>query len=685
VLQRVADIGARTGNGQAWSIRAYLIALALSSTVPIAVVAGFFAYHLVSDSSQRMRSDFEDRLRLLRNAIELRIANVIEDVEVLARSPALQRGDLAEFREHAARTVDMIGAFALVLADRDGQEVVNTREQLGAPLRRRHYLETLNRVVATGHAQVSDLSVATIDGLPFISVEVPARVDGEIRYVLALGLSPTYLSALMDEYVPPDLVGSIVDRKGILVARRPLVAGVDLVGQPTIPEVRAHLSEPSAFWIKAMSRSGTPTYTSSLRSDLTGWSINMALPRDAVDGPIWRIGALFTAVALAALLVSLVFARLVARRFLLALTGLEQHVMQLGTMRMIHPTPGPVAEVNRMETVLQRVGIEIAEVEEAIERERSLLRATVETIPIGVLLVTADRRISLVNRKMLSLCGADELRSLEDHDRFAYFHPDGTPYPAAELPITRALQNGETIEGEEVQHAVDGVTRHEVINAAPVRDSAGEIIAAVSACYDVTDVRNAMNRQQILLDEINHRVKNTLATVQSIARASLSGATTVEDYAASLERRLFALSGAYNVLTENNWEGADLGTIAQRTLAPYATEGRTSLSGPPLTLSPKLALAMSAAIQELSTNAAKYGALSTDEGRLEVSWSRDADGGISFSWVERDGPAVSKPIRRGFGTRLIQDILAAESGWNVTLDYAPAGLRCTMLIAGEQA
>ncbi len=154
----------------------------------------------------------------------------------------------------------------------------------------------------------------------------------------------------------------------------------------------------------------------------------------------------------------------------------------------------------------------------------------------------------------------------------------------------------------------------------------------------------------------------------------------MEEYAEAFERRLIALSSAYNLLTENNWEGADLRTIVERTLAPFARGGRTSLGGPALTLTPKLTLALSAAIQELSTNAAKYGALAVEQGRLEVSWSRQDDGRLAFSWIERDGPPVRKPTRRGFGTRLIQDILAMDSGWSVNLDYAPEGLRCTMLI-----
>src|SRR5205085_177855 len=128
-----------------------------------------------------------------------------------------------------------------------------------------------------------------------------------------------------------------------------------------------------------------------------------------------------------------------------------------------------------------------------------------------------------------------------------YLHPDGVPYRVAELPIIRALREGVTVEGEEVLHDVGSATRHEVLNAAPVRDGTGAVIAAVLASYDVTELRDAMRRQQILLDEINHRVKNTLATVQSIARVSLSSAATLKDYAVSLEQRIIALSRAYDL------------------------------------------------------------------------------------------------------------------------------------------
>jgi PAS domain S-box-containing protein len=665
---------------RAWSIPTHLVAVALASTVPIAVVAGALAYHLLSVAAQNQRHDVEERLRLLRDAVEMRIANVIEDLQVLARSPALQDGHLEAFRRHAVEAASVVGAIGVVMVDRDGQQVLSTRTPWGAPLPRRRELDTQERAFTTGAAQVSDLVPATSDGQPIISVEVPVRISGTVRYVLAAELPPKYLSEIMAQYVPPDMIGSIIDRKGILIARQPVVEGTDLVGKPTIPEIFERIGQPSALWIETVSRSGVRNYSSFVRSDQTGWSINLALPRRMVDAPLRRAVWLFAAIAVLALVASLLFSRLVAARLLRALSDFEQHVIQLGFGLPIWPQQGPVTEINRMEDVLHSVGSEVAAAKASVERERSLLQATVESMPIGVLLITADGNVSLVNRKILSLWGVEELRSIEDLRKIARFRLDGTPYAAAEWPIVRALTDGNTTEDEEVVQVVAGVRRHMVVSAVPVHDGSGQIIAAVAACYDVTEMRDAMRRQQILLDEINHRVKNTLATVQSVARLTLSSSDTLQDYANGFERRLLALSAAYNVLTDNNWEGADLRAIVERTLAPYAGRARTATSGPAVTLKPKFALALAAAIQELSTNAAKYGSLSTQAGHLDVRWSVQEDERILLSWTEDGGPPVITPKRRGFGTRLIQDILANETGWTVTLDFLSTGLRCTMVI-----
>ena len=141
MLQRPANKN-RESDRRSWSIKNYLNAVSVASTFPIALVAGFLAYNLLENSTQKTRSEVEDRVRLLRSAVELRIANVIEDLEVLSRSPALKSNNLSEFREHATEVVNIIGAIGIVLVEPDGQQIMSTRQAAGAVLPKRTSLET---------------------------------------------------------------------------------------------------------------------------------------------------------------------------------------------------------------------------------------------------------------------------------------------------------------------------------------------------------------------------------------------------------------------------------------------------------------------------------------------------------------------------------------------------------------
>jgi two-component sensor histidine kinase len=673
---------ARTRHG--WPIAGYLIGVALASSIPIAIVAALLSYSLVATSAQQKRSEFAERLRLFRAGLELRMSNVVEDLQVLARAPSLQNEDFATLRPYATQVVDVIGSDGLVVVDRSGQQVFATRQPPGAALPRRSNLETQDRVFATGSPQISDLIHAVADGRPIISVEVPVRVAGEIKYVLAVGLSPKYLAEVMKQYVPEGMVGSIIDRSGILISRVPLLDGADLVGQPTIPAVRERIGSPSGSWIETISRTGIPYYSSFLRSDQTGWTVNMALPREAIDGAVRQTTLWFSLMVVATLLLGLLLARLAGNQIRAAVLTLEGQVRRLGERQSGVEESTSVAEINRMQRVLTRVSRDIRDAEQAVERERALLRATVEAMPVGVLLVTPEGAVSVVNSKMLSLWDVKNLHSLNEDTVVTRFHLDGTPYPMREWPITQALQSGKTTEGEEAIHVIDGVRRNVAINAVPVYDEAGRLAAAVSTVYDITELREALRRQQVLLDEVNHRVKNTLATVHSIARLSAASASSLKDYLTGFEQRLHALSAAYNLLTQNNWEGADLKEIVERTLAPYATNGRLSISGPAAMLSAKHSLGLAAAVQELSTNAAKYGALSVPDGKVAISWSLNEAGAIAFEWRESDGPSVSPPSRRGFGSKLIQDVLAGDSGWKVKVEYRPEGVHCSLTFDAGQ-
>lgn len=174
--------------------------------------------------------------------------------------------------------------------------------------------------------------------------------------------------------------------------------------------------------------------------------------------------------------------------------------------------------------------------------------------------------------------------------------------------------------------------------------------------------------------ELEHRIKNTLAVVMSIASQTLRGVDP--EVRRRLEGRLLALSNAHSMLTRLNWHSADLLEVVQTAVGPHnaSQRGQFLIEGPPLRLGPKSAVAMSIAIHELCTNAAKYGALSTEPGRIEVNWTTPADRFI-WSWRECGGPRVVEPGQQGFGSLLIQSLAKQLSG-SVTIEYAPSGLIC---------
>ena len=196
--------------------------------------------------------------------------------------------------------------------------------------------------------------------------------------------------------------------------------------------------------------------------------------------------------------------------------------------------------------------------------------------------------------------------------------------------------------------------------------------------------RHLQDRQALMLHELNHRVRNTLATVQSLARQGRRD----DDRGERLEGRILALSKSHDLLSRDDWSGASLRTALESALAPFedAASRRFVLDGPDLDLSPRYVLALGMTIHELTTNAAKYGALAADGGRIEITWrvftAEDQAGGrsrrLALEWRETGGPPVAEPRQRGFGTRLISGGISRELGGTVDLSFPPEGVRCAL-------
>lgn len=318
-------------------------------------------------------------------------------------------------------------------------------------------------------------------------------------------------------------------------------------------------------------------------------------------------------------------------------------------------------------------------VEDAWRESVQRLAATYAHAAIGITEVDEDGRLLRVNETTCAITGYSREELLHS-TIFDITHPDDQNWDRANH---RAQATGEA-EGYVVEKRLirkDGRVIWIDVRSSTVRDAAGRFLYGIRVVHDITDRKEAEQRQKLLVDELNHRVKNTLATVQSLATQTLRGAGSPEQFRRAFEARIIALSKTHDLLTSRNWRGADLAAIISQQLQPYAMDpARLVLAGDAVALTPRAALTLSMVFHELATNAAKYGALSTPAGRLEVRWTVEGAQGeaapdcVRLTWQETGGPAVIPPQRRGFGSRLIERSTSELDG-EAELEFAPAGLR----------
>lgn len=256
------------------------------------------------------------------------------------------------------------------------------------------------------------------------------------------------------------------------------------------------------------------------------------------------------------------------------------------------------------------------------------------------------------------------------------FHPD-------DLSRTwdrwrHSLASGEPYEIEYRLRHHSGEYRWVLGRAQPVRDAEGRIIRWYGSCTDINRIKLEEEERRLMLGEMNHRVKNSMAMVHSIVSQSLRQAESLEDARTSIQSRVGMMAQAHDRLVKATWTEASITEVINAALAPHRTrEGRITLEGPDLPIGSKQALALTMALHELATNAAKYGALSNDRGHVRVQWcntTHDTQREFQLTWMEADGPPVAMPSRRGFGSRMIEQALPGYFNGSAELIYKPDGL-----------
>ena len=305
-------------------------------------------------------------------------------------------------------------------------------------------------------------------------------------------------------------------------------------------------------------------------------------------------------------------------------------------------------------------------------------RAIVDTAVDAIVVINEQGRVEAFNPAAERLFGSTAADMIGRNVRVLMPEPshgehDGYLGRYRDTGERRIIGSGREVSGLRS----DGTTFPLELSIAEWNDGAKRFFTGVMR--EVTDRRRAEELQRLMINELNHRVKNTLATVQSVAGQTLRNAVDLGDAREALTTRLLALSRGHDILTRESWDGAELADIVASVVDAHGEAERFSVNGPAVRLAPKATLALSMALHELMTNAAKYGALSNEDGQVRLVWRRtkaDAGERLRMTWEEIDGPPVSTPTRQGFGTRLITGGLARELGGEVRLDYPTSGVVC---------
>ncbi|SFN78113.1 PAS domain S-box-containing protein [Pseudomonas sp. NFACC24-1] len=315
------------------------------------------------------------------------------------------------------------------------------------------------------------------------------------------------------------------------------------------------------------------------------------------------------------------------------------------------------------------------------ESERHM-RNLLEALPAAVYTTDAEGRITFFNRAAVELSGRTPQLGDMWCVTWKLFNTDGTALPHDQCPMAMALKENRPIRGvEAIAERPDGSHVPFTPFPTPLHDADGNLVGAINMLVDISERKQAENRQKTLIDELNHRVKNTLATVQSLAAQTARNAEDAKDGYRRFEARLLALSRAHDLLTKRHWGQTPLDTLAHEVLLPvFGHEpGRVVIEGACVDIGTRVALNLTMTLNELAINALKYGAMSVETGTLAVTWQlqTQADGTwLTLDWQERGGPLVSPPEREGLGSRLMKRCIERDLGGTFDLTYAPQGVCC---------
>jgi PAS domain S-box-containing protein len=685
--ERPAPTGVVRDLPAAW----HLILFALSVALPLLLLVGVLLYRSVTLERQQHERQIVRLMENLVDDVDRDIDRHMTVLRTLATSPALAAQDWAGL--HAQATKGLTSKGYLILIDATGRQLVNTYVPYGQAPEFTGDPATLEFMRRTRQPVVSDLFVSLVARKPVYNISIPILRNGggELEYVMSLGLLPDDLFALLEaNKLEPGWTATIIDRKGVILARS---RDHDRrVGTP----VRAdRLTQAPGVVFASTNLEGAPVLAVTGRSSLSGWTVSTSYPAELIEQrmrrSLWLWGATIASVAALVVLLAALFGRELTG----PLAAATAAAAALGRGLPVRVRNSRLREANAVNQALKDAQDELQRRSAALRESEEQLRDAADAAQFGAHQydVVHDRVIR--SAQLRRILGADEASDATFKSALSFVHPDDR-YEVER----RKLQIVASERDYQLTYRIrrpGGDVRWVMDRGRVVRDEAGAALRVVGVLLDITDLKAAEQRQRLLFDELNHRVKNTLAIVQSLAQQTLRSKPDPAEFARAFEDRLASLARAHNLLTRDSWQGADLGRIVSSALEPFAGVGggagerddgeRVRASGPAIAVPAGSTITLCLMLHELATNAAKYGALSVPGGRVQIDWTVLSESGplasIELHWREENGPPIAAPIRKGFGSRLLA-ASALQLNAEFEIDYRPAGLACRLRFAVPQ-
>jgi two-component sensor histidine kinase len=653
-----------------------LLLFGASLVVPTLVATGLLLVREARTQSEQLDRRVEQVAGDLADDIDRQLDLMMATLTVFAGSPQLAGGELQAFHERATAALHPLG-LELLYRDLDGQQLLNTRVPWGTPLPRRQLPEIDDAVRATLKPHFSDVLVGAVAGRPVVTLTVPVLIGGTLRGFLHMSINSERLLALMKgQQLPPEWNTGLSDRNGVIIAR--LLRHDDFVGTKLPEELRMQ-SRQEAGAFRTTNIEGVETIRAATVSPKTGWLVSANVPasvaRATFVANLWSMAGVAIALALLALGLALLVARLIAR----PIQAIAGFAVMVENERIPPPLHSPVREANEVAAALRLAS-------ERLQDRSRALRQTLDRFNIALRGADIIVFVQDTERRFIWISDSDDAfrRDLMGHREEDALPPES--HDAAIMLRQRALSTGQPQEGE-VPMGTGNDARFFRVRVEPMYDQEGEMVGLLGVSAEITALKREQQRNTVLVRELAHRSKNLLAVVQAIAHETLRAAQGMDKGAAPksqddfMERfgaRLSALARLQDLVVSGARGGVELRELVTSQLAPFAEPGpRLEIDGPSLRLRPEAANALGMALHELATNAAKYGCLSGAAGAVSVAWrfDPDADGTRRFrlSWREHGGPPVVSPARRGFGSSVVVDMAAATLMARVSLDYPTEG------------